>query len=171
MVGMCKALSSIEEMLEGFAWWIRLLVDNFDIQTCDVLRAPVFLDALCHELAFIELCATVLVVIHDIEVLAGPDVADMLASVLRPLVFAHAQDQHGISVLEILKIEHCYRWVPVRIIKQLGLKELFWLYLVGIVVLLLHHGIPDNILIFAQLFTYKKIRISLVQKKQSVKKS
>ena len=143
-----RSLEFLEEVLEGITCRIRLFIDDLDVETGEVLRAPVLFDALLHELVLIEL--RVLRVVHDIELGTCPHITDIIVTVLFAWLLAHAKHQHLLSVLQILKIEHGNRRVPFWEAVELGLEELLELDLVGIVVLLLHHRVPHYFVLLAK---------------------
>ena len=135
-------------MLEGITCRIRLFGYDLDVETGEVLRSPVLLDALLHELVLVELRA--LTVIHDVKLGPRPHVADILVTVLFARLLAHAQHQHLLRVLQVLEIEHGDGRVPLGEAVQLGLEQLLKLDLVGVVILLLHHRVADHFLLLAQ---------------------
>ena len=143
-----RSLEFLKEVLEGITCRIRLFIDDLDVETGEVLRTPVLLDALLHELVLVEVRA--LRVVHDVEFGPGPHITDIIVTVLFTWLLAHAKHQHLLSVLQILKVEHGDRRVPLWEAVELGLEELLELDLVGVVVLLLHHRVPHNFVLLAQ---------------------
>ena len=114
--------SIVEEVLERITRLIRLLVDDFNVEAGDVLCTPVIIHALLDELVRTEF--TALRVIHDVKLRAGPYVTNMFIAILRTLVLSNAQNEHGVSVVKLVFVEHGDWRVPLWVAVQFGLQQL-----------------------------------------------
>ena len=114
--------SIVEEVLERITRLIRLLVDDFNVEAGDVLCTPVLIHTLLNELVRTKF--TALRMIHDVKLRAGPYVANMFIAILRTLVLSNAQNEHGVSVVKVVFVEHGDWGVPLWVVVQFGLQQL-----------------------------------------------
>ena len=113
---------SVKEMHEGYTRLIGWLLSDSYVETADITGAPVLLDTLLYEVVLVHFLA--LRPLHCVEIWTFPHVADMLLSVLLRLIFANTEDQHGLRVLQVLKVKDGHWRVPVRVIEQLRFHNL-----------------------------------------------
>ena len=109
-------------MLKCITRLIRLLGDDFDVETGDVFCAPVLIHTLLYELVRTE--CTALRIFHDVKLRAGPYVANMSIAILRTLVLSNAQNEHGVRFVEVIFVEHGDWEVPLWVAVQFGLQQL-----------------------------------------------
>ena len=145
---------SVKEMLEGLTRLIRRFIGDSNVKTVDITGAPVLLDALLNEVVLVHLLA--LRPLQSVEIRALPHVADMCLSVLLLLVFADAEDQHGLRVLEVFKVEDSHRRVPVRIVEQFWLHDFLLHNLVLILFHLLCHGVANSASVLGKLYRKRR---------------
>ena len=93
---------SVEEITEGITFLIRLLIDNLDFTFVEVL-APVLLDAHLHEIIHIPHCSILKVIC--IEVGPSPHIAGLFLSEFFARLFTHAENQHCLFILKVLKVK------------------------------------------------------------------
>ena len=132
---------SVKEVLEGLTGLIRQLISNSYVETADITGTPVLLDTLLYEVVLVHLLA--LGPLQSVEIRSLPHIADMLLSVLLRLIFADAEDQHGLRVLKVFKVEDSHWRVPVRVVEQFRFHDFLLHNLVLIHFHLICHGISN----------------------------
>ena len=134
---------SVKEMHEGVTWLIRWLISDSYVETVDITGTPVLLDTLLYKVVLVHLLA--LGPLQSVEIGTLPHIADMRFSVFFRLVFADAEYQHSLRVLEVLEVKDGHWRVLVRVVEELRFHNL----LLHNLVLIHLHLICDSIAYYA----------------------
>ena len=141
---------SVKEVLEGLTGLIRQLISNSYVETADITGTPVLLDTLLYEVVLVHLLA--LGPLQSVEIRSLPHIADMLLSVLLRLIFADAEDQHGLRVLEVFEVEDSHWRVPVRVVEQFRFHDFLLHNLVLIHFHLICHSVSNCARVLGKLY-------------------